>query len=172
MAQIVEWIMDRHDRIVVAAHNGHINRWAAISGMPAWTPMGMHLADRLGDGYLAIGTTRGTGRTVATGPDIAAGKLFTELEAPRAGSQDAIMAASHHGPFAVDLRRLSPADATSLRAIRPQRVGSFYYDTNPLQAFDVLVHLPHIDLADPDLSAVAHSPDDIQQAFRHWKPDQ
>ena len=93
-----------------------------------------------------IGTTCGTGRTPAT--EIGAGKLLTELKATRAGSLDAVMAASHHGPFAVDLRRLSPADATSIRAVSQQR-GPFYCDTNALHAFDVVVHLPHVNLAEP-----------------------
>jgi hypothetical protein len=47
-----------------------------------------------------------------------------------------------------------------------------YCDTSPLQAFDVVVHLPHINVADPDLSAFAHAPEDIQQALRHAKQDQ
>ena len=82
------------------------------------------------------------------------------------------MAASHHGPFAVDLRRLSPADATTLRDISQQRMAHLYCNTSPLEAFDVVVHLPQINLADPDLSAFAHTPEDIQQALRNAKPDQ
>lgn len=36
----------------IAAHNGHVQRWpGTVPVVPAWTPMGMHLADRLGDGY-------------------------------------------------------------------------------------------------------------------------
>jgi erythromycin esterase len=172
MAQTTEWILDHHDRIVVAAHNGHIQRCpSTVANVPAWTPMGMHLADRLGDDYRVIGTTCGTGRTPITEPDIGTGKMFTELEAPQPGSLDAVMAASHHGPFAVDLQRLSPADATTIRAVSQQRLAHLYCDTSPLQAFDVVVHLPHINLADPDLSAFAHAPEDIQQALRRAKPD-
>jgi erythromycin esterase len=173
MAQTVEWIADRHDRIVVAAHNAHIQCWpVSVAGVPGWTPMGMHLADRLGEDYLVIGTTCGTGRTPITEPDIGTGKMFTELEAPKTGSLDAVMAASHHGPFAVDLRRLSPADARHIRAVSQQRLAHLYCDTSPLQAFDVVVHLPNVNLAEPDLSAIAHAPDDVQQALRNAKDDQ
>jgi hypothetical protein len=75
------------------------------------------------------------------------------------------------GPFAVDLRRLSPADATTIRDVSHQRIANLYCDTRPLDAFDVVVHLPHINLADPDVNAVALAPNDVQQALRHTKPD-
>jgi erythromycin esterase len=88
----------------------------------------------------------------------------------RTGSLDAVMAASHHGPFALDLRRLSPADATTIRDVSHQRIARLYCDTRPLEAFDVVVHLPHITLADPDVNAVAHAPEDVQQALRPAKP--
>ena len=157
MAQTVEWILDRHDRIVVAAHNGHVQRCpVSVAGVPAFTPMGMHMADRLGDDYRVIGTTCGTGRTPAT--EIGAGKLFTELEAPQTGSLDAVMAASHRGPFAVDLQRVSPADATTIRTVSQQRLANLYCDTSPLQAFDIVIHVPRVSLADPDLSAFAQHP--------------
>jgi erythromycin esterase len=171
MAQTVEWILDRHDRIVVAAHNGHIQRWPSnVPDVPAWTPMGMHLADRLGDGYLAIGTTFATGRVTPINPDIDAGQLFTNLEPPRPDSLDAVMAASHPGPFAVDLRRLSRATTAAFHGVSLQRIGPLYWNTSPLRAFDVLIHLPHIGLAHPDLSAIAHTPDDIRQAFGQEEP--
>jgi erythromycin esterase len=88
MAQTVEWIADRHDRIVVAAHNAHIQRGlGSVAGVSSFTPMGMHLADQLGDDYLVIGTTCGTGRIPPAEADIGTGKMFTELEAPQPGSR-------------------------------------------------------------------------------------
>ena len=64
-----------------------VQRWpVSVAGVPAFTPMGMHVADRLGDDYRVIGTTCGTGRTPITEPDIGTGKMFTELEAPRLGA--------------------------------------------------------------------------------------
>jgi erythromycin esterase len=134
--------------------------------------MGMHLADRLGDDYRVIGTTCGTGRTPITEPDIGTGKMFTELEAAQTGSLDAVMDASHHGAFAVDLQRLSPADATTIRAVSQQRLAHLYCDTSPSHAFDIVVHVPRVNLADPDLSAFAHAPEDTQQALRRAMPDQ
>jgi erythromycin esterase len=170
IADTVEWILRREDRIVLAAHNGHVQRWpATLPGMPPATTMGMHLADRLGKDYLVIGTTSGTGQTLNTAPDFYTGKLFTEIDSPRPGSLDALMNASHDGPFATDLRRLSPADATAVRAVSRQRYGALYSDLSPLDAFDLVVHLPHVTPADPDRAALAHAPRDVQEAFSQWK---
>lgn len=171
IADTVEWILRREDRIVLAAHNGHVQqRPGTLPGMPPMTPMGMHLADRLGSDYLVIGTTSGTGQILNAGPDFYTGTLFTAMEAPEPGSLDALMAASHDGPFATDLRRLSPADTTAVRSASRQRagIGAFYMDQSPLDAFDLVVHLPHVTAADPDPAALAHSPHDVQQAFSQW----
>lgn len=170
IADTVEWILRREGRIVLAAHNGHIQRWPGIwPGMPPAATMGMHLADRLGEDYLVIGTTNGTGRTLNTGTDFYAGKLFTVLGPARSGSLDALMAASGDGPFATDLRRLSPADAVTVRAVPQQRLGTFYCDVSPLEAYDVIVHLPHVTAAEPDAASLAASPRDVQEAFSQWK---
>ncbi|MDH6110283.1 erythromycin esterase [Kitasatospora sp. MAP12-15] len=173
IADTVDWILRREDRIVLAAHNGHIQRWpGATPGMAPMTPMGMHLADRLGADYLVIGTTSGTGDILNTGADFYTGTLFTDMENPQPGSLDALMAASHDGPFATDLRRLSPADTKAVRAASQQRagIGTFYSDVSPLDAYDVIVHLPHVTAAEPDPAALAHSPHDVQEVFAHWKP--
>ncbi|MET9343013.1 erythromycin esterase family protein [Nonomuraea sp. NPDC003804] len=174
IADTVEWILRREDRIVLAAHNGHIQRRPnALPGMPPMTPMGMHLADRLGQDYLAIGTTTGTGRILNTGPDFYTGTLFTAMQDPEPGSLDALMAASHDGPFAVDLRRLSPCDADAVRAVSRQRagIGAFYSGQRPLDAFDVVVHLPHVTAAEPDAAALDHAPEDVRRAFGRRKPE-
>jgi erythromycin esterase len=171
IADTVEWILRREDRVVLAAHNGHIQRWpGTLPGMPPVTPMGMHLADRLGQDYLVIGTTTGTGQTLNTGAAFYAGRLFTDLQPPQPGSLDALMAASHDGPFATDLRRLSPTDANAVRAASRQRFGGFYSDLSPLDAYDVIVHVPHVTAAEPDPDALARSPHDVQEAFSHWNP--
>jgi erythromycin esterase len=130
--------------------------------------MGMHLADRLGDGYLVIGTTNGTGRTLNTGADFYTGTLFTDLEPPEAASLDALMAASHDGPFATDLRLLSPADAAAVRAVHQQRYGNFYADLSPLDAYDIVVHLPQVTAAEPDADALAHAPREVREPFARW----
>lgn len=171
IADTVEWILRREERIVLVAHNGHIQRWPAQwPGMSSAATMGMHLADRIGEDYRVIGITNGTGQTLNTGADFYTGKLFTDLEPPRPGSLDALMAASSDGPFATDLRRLQPADADAVRAVPQQRLGTHYCDVRPLDAYDVIIHLPHVTAAEPDDDALANSPRDVQEAFSQWKP--
>jgi erythromycin esterase len=168
LADTVEWILRREDRIVLAAHNGHVQRWpGTMPGMPAITPMGMHLARSarrelsghrhdLGDRphpqhrrrLLCRQALHGNGSTPARQPRCADGR-------------------QHEGPFATDLRRLSPADAATVRAASQQRagIGTFYSDQSPLEAFDVIVHLPHVTPAEPDHAALAHAPRDVQEPF-------
>ncbi|MDU0294238.1 erythromycin esterase family protein [Saccharothrix longispora] len=171
IADTVEWVLGRHDRIVLAAHNGHIQRWpGTLPGMPPMAPAGLHLADRLGEDYVVIGTTTGTGRTLNDNPEqFYAGTLFTDLGAPRPGSLDALMADAHDGPFAIDLRRLSPADTAAFQTVSEQRMGTFYCDINPLDAYDAIVHLPRVTAAEPDDDALAASPREVQETFARWE---
>ncbi|MET9831375.1 erythromycin esterase family protein [Streptomyces sp. NPDC006385] len=169
MADTVEWILRREDRIVVAAHNAHVQRCPVVlPGVPLSTTMGMQLAARRGADYLVIGTTSATGHTFNTSADLLTGKIFRELDAPRPGSLDALMAASHDGSFATDLRRLSPADARTVRTVTQQRVGADYADARPLDAFDIIVHLPSVSPAEPDEAALAHAPRDVRELFSRW----
>jgi erythromycin esterase len=173
IADTVEWILRREGRIVLAAHNGHVQRSAGtMPGLPPLTSAGMHLADRLGQDYLVIGTTTAAGQTLNTAPDFYTGRLFTDLaEAPQPGSLDALMTSSHDGPFATDLRRLPPADAAAVRAVPQQRFGTYYADLSPLDAYDVIVHIPQVTPADPDRAALACAPADVRDAFARWQPE-
>jgi erythromycin esterase len=166
IADTVEWVLRRSGRIVLAAHDLHVQRCpGTLPGVPAATTLGTHLAERVGADYVVIGTTSGTGQMLSDGPDFFAGNLFAEMGAPEPGSLDALMAASHDGPFAVDLRRLSPDDAALVRAASRQRFGGLYAEQNPLDAFDAVVHVPHVRAAEPDADAIAESPADVQKAF-------
>lgn len=174
IADTVEEILRRHDRIVLAAHNAHIQRGPAVlPGMNPVTPMGMHLADRLGEDYLVIGTTSGTGHMLnSDAAAFMAGTLFAPMPAPEPGSLDALMHESRVGSFATDLRRLSPADADAVRSATVQRagLGAFYAPVSALDAYDIVVHLPHVTGADPDETALACSPQEVREVFSHYKP--
>ncbi|MCP2324418.1 erythromycin esterase [Hamadaea flava] len=173
-ADTVEWILRREERIVLAAHNGHVQRWPMVMpGLPPTTSLGQHLADRLGEDYRVIATTTGVGETLNTELDFYAGRLFVEQGPPEPGSLDAVLDARADtrytdSPYAVDLRRLSTAEESAIRAAARQRFGAFYEDLDPLAAYDVLVHLPKVTAAVPDPEAVAASPDEVQQVFAAW----
>jgi erythromycin esterase len=126
IADTVEGILRSEDRIVLGAHNGHIQRWrGTMPGIPPSATMGLHLADRLGPDYLAIGTTSGTGKTLSGGPDFFSGRFFTDLEAP-------------------------------------------YSSVNVLEAYDILVHVPQVSPAGPDVDALEHAPVEVQEMFAKW----
>ncbi|MBU3065872.1 erythromycin esterase family protein [Nocardia sp. NEAU-G5] len=170
IAGTVEWILRRTDRIVLAAHNAHVQRWpGTLPGMLPVTTMGVRLADRLGSDYRVVGMTTTSGRTLNPSADFFAGQLFTDMEAPEPGSLDALMAASHDGLFATDLRRLSPSDAAIVGSVTRQRYGTYYSDLSPLDAYDAIVHIPHVTAADPDVDALTHAPREVRDVFSRWK---
>ncbi|WP_043714303.1 erythromycin esterase family protein, partial [Kutzneria sp. 744] len=64
MAETVEWILRREDRIVVTAHNGHIQRsplWAPPVINDKLTTLGQNLAAALGPELVVIGSAFGGG---------------------------------------------------------------------------------------------------------------
>ncbi|WP_079022851.1 erythromycin esterase family protein [Streptomyces odonnellii] len=164
MANTVEWLLRGEERIVVAAHNAHVQRWPCTLADPPATPMGMYLSDSLGDDYRVIGTTSGGGRTLNTA-ELYTGAMFTDLEQAEPGTLDALMAASADGLFAVDLRRLSPADADTVRAARRQRVHGLSVEIDAMEAYDVFVHVPLVTAAEPDPGAAACSPPEVRAAL-------
>ncbi|WP_237047618.1 erythromycin esterase family protein [Lentzea guizhouensis] len=167
MADTVSWILEREERVLLVAHNGHLQRWPGVMpGMEAMVPLGLHLADRLGDDYLVIGATNGTGQTLHHGPEFFAGRFFADLPAPEPGSLDAFMGQHGDEPFAVDLRRLSSADAADVRAASRQRFGPFYAELDATVAYDLVVHLPHVSAATFDTGALDASPEEVRNVLR------
>lgn len=58
MADTVHWILEREERVVISAHNAHVQRGHLVNGA---TALGAHLAPLLGERMVVIGTTRATG---------------------------------------------------------------------------------------------------------------
>lgn len=72
MAETVFWLLDRFGpdtKIIVAAHNSHIQRTPVQTPAFALSAAGHHLASRLGEEYVAVGVTCTGGRTVTHRPD-------------------------------------------------------------------------------------------------------
>lgn len=169
-ADTVEWILGREKRVVLAAHNAHVQRWPTeFPGvLPPTTTAGQHLGGRLGTQYRVIGVTNGSGETLTTGSGFYEGRFFDELPTPPPGTLDAVMAASADEPFGVDLQRLEDPDRAALAAVHEQRSGGFICPIDALIAYDAIVHLPHVTSARPEPAAVDAAPTEVAAAFRRW----
>ena len=155
MADNVEWILGREDRIVVGAANGHLQRW------PYRVPpiideeqvmLGQHLARSLGDRMVVIATTYNGGRVFGHRPlpDGPPGhtEVYYEDVAPftEPGSLDTLLAGTGEPLALLDLRDV-PADgpvARSFAEIDSTRQGPYKQLVNPLAAFDAVVHIDRI----------------------------
>ncbi len=112
MARTVRWLLDRHgpdSRIVLAIHNGHLQRTPFTMGeRTPFLPAGYHLARELGDDYRAIAITCGSGKTTVPVPDSDAPLGFTvgveELPPAEPDSIEAEFQRVESGPALLDLR--------------------------------------------------------------------
>lgn len=151
MAESVEWILGREDRIVVAAANGHVQRWP-FSAPPIinneLTMLGQHLADRLGDQMVVIATSFGGGELFLhqPGPDSPPGHThFFRAEMPPLDpdSLDELLATCGMPAYLLDLRtvpRTGPV-ADRFAAVTCTMTGPQATPVNPLAAFDAVVYV-------------------------------
>jgi erythromycin esterase len=160
MAQTVRWILGREERLVILAHNLHIQRtpyglsWLSEDGSAsAASSLGHHLDRSLGDDYRVIGTTFGAGEVVGVdpGPDSDATGWNVRDVVRRLGPADpdgidGLLAAARDTPAALNLRALTPADAALLGGPRPMRSLDQYIDVPVTAAYDALVHVPEVTL--------------------------
>lgn len=96
MAANVEWLLERNPgaKMVIWAHNGHVSK------ADGW--MGAHLAEALGDDYLAIAFSFEEGEYTAVDPQAGAVQANTAGPAPQ-GSVDALLAQAGPDRFLLDL---------------------------------------------------------------------
>jgi erythromycin esterase len=152
MADTLKWVLGRERRVVVLAHNGHIQRTpiATPTGtVAAVDTLGVHLADRLGDRYLTIGTTCGGGEIIAMRASAVEGSYDSELfirDLPPAGADaiDGVLDALLAGTGLLNLRTLGPGSASVIAAARRMRMQDQVVDIDVRRAFDMLVHVPRI----------------------------
>jgi erythromycin esterase len=161
MAQTVDWILAREERVLILAHNLHIQRvpygasWLSESGaVSAASSLGQHLTARLGRDYRVIGTSFSDGEVVGTetAPDASGWNVrdvVRRLDPADPDSVDGLIAAARAGapgPCALDLRALTAADAALLGAPRPMRALDQYIEVPVTAAYDALVHVPRVTL--------------------------
>ncbi|PRY41407.1 erythromycin esterase family protein [Umezawaea tangerina] len=155
MADNVEWILGREDRVVIAAANGHVQRWP-YRVPPIITEeqvmLGQHLARSLGERMVVIATTYNGGRVFSHRPlvDGPPGhtEVFHEDVAPftEPGSLDVLLASAGEPLALLDLRDV-PADgavADRFARIDGTQQGAYKQLVNPLVAFDAVVHIDKV----------------------------
>lgn len=147
MARNTAW-WHRHTghRILLSAHNGHT---AYETYAPVRYPVaqGTYLRKLLGDDYLSVGTTFGSG--AATTPDGDGEWQTDRFEPPRAGSSEDVLgragAAAGSRNFLLDLRAAPPVARDWLNESRPTRhigpPGDPYRPYALSAGHDVLIHL-------------------------------
>ncbi|MFF4953176.1 erythromycin esterase family protein [Streptomyces chattanoogensis] len=137
-------------RIVVTAHNAHIQRTASPEGSPLpRIPMGHAVAQGLGTeaDYVAVALTNSSGRTVRNVPDPAhpAGMRQSAADAPEAtpDSVEALFAGVPEAPALVDIRALR-AHARQHGLPEPAciRMDDGFLPLPSLDAYDAVVSVP------------------------------
>ena len=146
IAETVCWLLDRlgpDARIVIGAHNSHLQRTPVHTPAFPLSAAGHHLATRLGDDYLVIAGTCTAGRTSThrRDPGRPGGVAITaaELPPPAEGSVEAALAAVP-GPHVVDLRGARGLAAAPHRI----RIMADYQEAPIPQAYDLVVNIPEV----------------------------
>lgn len=137
-------------RIVLTVHNTHIRKTPiAHEGAFGLFPAGYHLAQELGENYVAIAATSNSGRTARVVPDPQHPRGFVVREFPQPplvdGSVEAAFTA--HAPALVDLRAARPfvCDADSFQRMRME---NYITDVEVFDAYDAIVNIPHTSCTD------------------------
>ncbi|MER5872345.1 erythromycin esterase family protein [Streptomyces sp. NPDC002044] len=153
MADNVDWWQrNTGDKVLLSAHNAHL---ALETRDPAQYPQvqGGFLRDRLGTGYVSIGTTFDRGSFNATGED---GKVRRHTLGPaRPGSNEYTLDRVGPRDYVLDLRTAPPAARTWLATARTTRsIGTAYtgpsgaeYPVSLASAHDIVIHLHRITAA-------------------------
>lgn len=152
MADTVEWILEREARVLVVAANGHVQKAPYFAPPFVTTPMatmGQHLADRLGDDLVVVGTTYGGGEAWLhrPRPEDAPGHstpFVAELEPLSDASLDAHLHRAVLGDYVIDLRTASGGAARALDAVAGTQNGPAVQPAPVRTAFDAIVHLDRI----------------------------
>ncbi|MFC7534049.1 erythromycin esterase family protein [Actinoplanes sp. GCM10030250] len=130
--------------VVLAVHNCHLRRTPVHhDGAFGLFPAGYHLAQALGDDYLAVAVTAGSGRTAQVRPDPDHPLGFRVLEhAPAPLTAGCVEAAFSDRPVVAfaDLRAARSA-VTDGPAYQQMRMEHYLTDVDVLDAYDAVCHL-------------------------------
>ncbi|GIJ43251.1 erythromycin esterase [Virgisporangium aliadipatigenens] len=146
MAETVRWVLDRDPdaRVVVMAHNTHIQRVPVAAPGFTVSGLGHHLARAFGAQYLSVAVTNTGGRTVgrALDPDSPAGFAIVgvDLDPPAEDSVEAAFA----GFAETRMLDLRPARGRLTAVPERMRLQENYLSTPLLDGHDLIVTLPEI----------------------------
>ncbi len=152
MADTVEWILEREDRVLIVAANGHVQKAPYFAPPYVTTPMatmGQHLADRIGEDLVVVGTTYGGGDAWLhrPRPEDAPGHstpFIAELEPLSESSLDRRLHRAVLGDFFIDLRSATGAAAAALDAVAGTQNGPAVQPAPVRTAFDAIVHIDRL----------------------------
>jgi erythromycin esterase len=153
MAENVEWILGREERIVVAAANGHVQRWPFSVPLLTsdLTTLGQHLAASLDDELVVIATAFGGGtlflhRAIPDGPPGHTETFTQELTAPDPNSLDALLASAGLSHYLLDLRDVPETGPVADAFAAPTTIMTGLQPTpvNALTAFDAVVYVDRV----------------------------
>jgi erythromycin esterase len=138
-------------RVVVASHNIHLQK-TPITGDGAFGrfPQGYHLAQALGEGYLAVAATSTGGRTAQIQPDPEHPLGFQVQDLPLPPPADGAVEAAFttQAPLALaDLRPARP-DVDDAESFRRLRMEGYFTDVPVFEAFDAIAAIPHTSCTD------------------------
>ena len=143
MAENVEWILRREDRIVIGAANGHIQRYP-LSFPPILndklTTLGQYLSATLGPDLVVIGSAFGGGtlaqhRPLLDGPPGHTELFTTDVGPFESDTIDAELSAAGLPLHLTDLRTAGSVAATRIT------LDSQSYPIDPVAAFDAMVYI-------------------------------
>jgi erythromycin esterase len=149
MAESVRWHLqhaERDTRIIVAAHNNHIQKTPVVFDDELTTlPMGQHLERVLGAQYVSLAVTSTADHIPEMTLDETATAGFSigdsHLGPPQAGSIEAAALEAGLGVSLIDLRS-EPRDDVNLVMIDRIRTQSSYMRTPVAEAFDGVIIVP------------------------------
>ncbi|MER7482175.1 erythromycin esterase family protein [Streptomyces sp. NPDC126510] len=146
MADNVAWWQARTGhKVLLSAHNSHVSYRTSDPRYPRM--QGAFLRERLGEGYVSVAVTFGTGSFNATGPD-GTTRVHTVTTPPR-NSTERFLDRVRPGDYLLDLRTSPPTARTWLNTPRPTRSIGTSYPERPhnialTASHDLLLHLHHV----------------------------
>ncbi|MFI9379573.1 erythromycin esterase family protein [Kutzneria sp. NPDC052558] len=143
MAENMDWILDREQRVIVGAHNGHIQReplWAPPVINDKLTTLGEHLAAKLGPDLVVIGSAFGGGalpthRLLPDGPPGNAEPYTIEVARPEPETIDAVLSTAGFPLHLTDLRKAAPTTAAKMMN------GAQSQPIDAVTSFDAMVYI-------------------------------